>query len=116
MKSVSSTTVNNITILSVASALVGGKAVDELRQKVLEMVNQEQRNLVIDLHGVPYANSEGIGVLMLAYISYKHRGWHLALCGLDKEINVIMAITKLNSVFEIYKTREEAVAHFSTIP
>ncbi len=116
MKSVSSTIVNNTAVVSVASALVGGNAVDDMRQKLHEMVDQKQRKLVIDLTGVPYANSEGIGVLMSAYISYKRRGWHMALCGLDKEVNVIIAITKLNSVFDIYKTREEAIAQLSTIP
>ena len=90
--------------------------VDELRQEIDEMIHHEQRRLVIDLHGVPYANSEGIGVLMSAYISYKRRGWHLVICGLGKEVNVIIAITRLNSVFDIFNTHEEAIAHLSTMP
>lgn len=116
MRSAVSITDNNIALVSVAGPLVGGKKVDELRRTLHEMIRKEQRKLVIDLHGVPYANSAGIGVLMSTYISYKHRGWHFALCGLGKEVNVIIAVTKLNLVFDIYDTREEAITHLSNIP
>lgn len=105
-----SKTYEDIPVISVSGQLIGGEEIDDLRGTLKEMIRQEQRNLIIDLGGVSFANSTAIGVLMSTNTSYKRRGWKLALCNLGKEVNVIITVTKLNLVFDIYDTREEALA------
>jgi anti-sigma B factor antagonist len=68
---------------------------------------------VIDLGKVEYINSTGIGVLVSGYTSYSKRGWHVKLCGLNKNINNIFVITKLTLVFEVFDTREDAIKSFA---
>ncbi|HXX62939.1 MAG TPA: STAS domain-containing protein, partial [Bacteroidota bacterium] len=73
---------------------------------------REYSKLLIDLSNVTYVNSTAIGVLVAAQTSYSRKGWHIKLCGMNKNITNIFVITKLTLVFEVYDSRQEAVKSF----
>jgi anti-sigma B factor antagonist len=101
-----------IALLEVKGSLLGGQELDELREALNGFIRSETRKLVLDIDGVDYINSAAVGVLVSALISYTRRGWQIRLCGRSKEVYSILAITKLNRVFEMHETREEAVTSF----
>jgi len=69
--------------------------------------------LIIDLSDVTYLNSTAIGVLVSAHTSYSRKGWHIKLCGINKNINNIFVITKLTLVFDVLDSRQDAVKSFN---
>lgn len=102
----------NVGLIEVKGSLIGGDETVELRQAVAGFAEREYQKLLIDLSGVTYLNSTAIGVLVSAHASYSRKGWQIKLCGINKNINNIFVITKLTLVFDVYDTREQAVASF----
>ena len=109
----SSTLDNGIGLIEAKGSLVGGDETLELRQAVAGFLEREYSKLLIDLAGVTYINSTAIGVLVSAHASYSRKGWHIKLCGMNKNITNIFVITKLTLVFDVYDTRDEAVKSFT---
>jgi anti-sigma B factor antagonist len=108
-----STLDNGIGLIEAKGSLIGGDETVELRQAVAGFADREYGKLIIDLSNVTYVNSTAIGVLVSAHTTYSRRGWHIRICGMNKNINNIFVITKLTLVFEVYDTREEAAKSFA---
>jgi anti-sigma B factor antagonist len=104
---------NGIGLIEAKGSLVGGDETLELRQAVAGYLEREYSKLLIDLGGVTYVNSTAIGVLVAAHASYAKKGWHIKLCGMNKNITNIFVITKLTLVFDVYDTRDEAIKSFA---
>ena len=104
---------NGIGLIEAKGSLVGGDETLELRQAVAGYLDREYSKLLIDLGGVTYINSTAIGVLVSAHASYAKKGWHIKLCGMNKNITNIFVITKLTLVFDVYDTKDEAIKSFA---
>lgn len=111
---VKTTTSHNgkIGVIEVKGSLVGGDETDELRGAVADIIEQGNKNLIIDLSKVTYLNSTAIGVLVSTHTTYSRNKGQVKLCGINKNINNIFVITKLTLVFEVCETREDAVKSF----
>lgn len=107
-----STLDNGIGLIEAKGSLIGGDETVELRQAVAGFADREYGKLIIDLSNVTYVNSTAIGVLVAAHTTYSRRGWHIRICGMNKNINNIFVITKLTLVFDVYDTRDEATKSF----
>lgn len=107
-----STLEGGIGLIEVKGALIGGEETDEVRRAVAGFVERNYDKLLIDLSGVTFMNSTAIGVLVSAHTTYSKKGWHIKLCGVNKNIDSIFVITKLSLVFDVYDTREEALKSF----
>ena len=103
-----STLENGIGLIVAKGSLIGGDETDELRRAVAGFVDRKYEKLIIDLSGVTYVNSTALGVLVQAHTTYARKGWHVALTGLNANINSIFVITKLSLVFDIADTIDEA--------
>jgi anti-sigma B factor antagonist len=89
----------------------GGIVFRDSFQDVLKAGTQK---VVVDLGGVTYMDSSGLGELTNAYTSAKARGCDVKLARLTRKLDDLMQITKLATVFDIYSDEVEAVASFSS--
>lgn len=80
----------------------------ELRLRLREEVDGSPRRLVIDLAKVTYMDSSGVATLVEALQRSKARGCRLLLAGLQPKVRSIFAISRLDTVFEIKATLDEA--------
>lgn len=108
-----STIENGIGLIEVRGELIGGTETDELRRAVAGFVDRDYHKLLIDLSGVTFVNSTGIGVLVGAHTTYSRKGWQIKLTGVNNNINSVFVITKLSLVFDVHDTRAEAVHSFT---
>ncbi len=106
------TTLNDITVLEPRGSLIGGQETDELKLKAKELAEKGTRKLVIDLGGVNYINSTGIGVLVSIHSTYSAAKGKVKLCSMAKGVQNVFVITKLTSVFDVEETRDAAVKGF----
>ena len=60
--------------------------------------------LVLDLTGVPYIDSAGIGALVGAYVNHQKDGRRLALVGVTKRVRDTMQVTHVEQFFPFYDT------------
>ncbi len=108
-------TLNNldIAILEPRGSIIGGEETDELKAKAKDLLEQGNKKLIIDLGGVTYVNSSGIGALVSIHSMYQKSAGKIKLCNMSKGIENVFVITKLTSVFDVTEEREEAIKKFS---
>ena len=101
--------VEDVAVVQPEGNLVGGGETDQLELQVRRLQDWNNEKLVIDLSEVSYLNSTAMGILVAAYTNYKKRKAAFALCGIDKRIKNVFAVTKLAMVFDTYTTLKEAL-------
>ena len=68
------------------------------------------QNIVVDLAGVPYVDSAGLGALVNGLVSAQRNGGRFLLAGVVPRVRDLLQLTKVDSLFSHYATAEEAVA------
>jgi anti-sigma B factor antagonist len=66
--------------------------------------------MILDLTDVPYIDSAGLGSLMRAYVTRSKAGRRFVLAGVNKRVQKLFEITRVEPLFLIFSTLEEAVA------
>ena len=74
-----------------------------------EVLRSESVNTILDLTGVPYMDSAGLGILTNAYVSHQKRGQKLLLVGANERVLALFKITRLDHLFELFPTVESAI-------
>ncbi|MCA1834714.1 MAG: STAS domain-containing protein [Actinomycetota bacterium] len=82
----------------------------KLREKVVDLVGQGSHQLIVNLEGVEFLDSTGLGVLVGGLKRVKSHDGTLALVCTKPKILKVFSITGLSKVFPIYDTVQEAVA------
>lgn len=82
----------------------------DLRLRLREEVDAKPKRIVIDLTKVTYMDSSGVATLVEALQRAKASGTRLLLCGLQPKVRSIFTISRLDTVFEIAATADDAKA------
>jgi anti-sigma B factor antagonist len=69
--------------------------------------------MILDLTGVPYLDSSGLGSLVSASTSCTKAGRRLALTGVNKRVMKVFEITKMEQVFLMFPTLSDAIEAFT---
>ncbi len=101
-----------VVVLELSGDIQGGPDSDLFRSKIAELIEKDSKNVVLDLSGVPWMNSTGVGIIVSGFTSLGNAGGAMKLLNLKERVKSILMVTKLLSVFESYYTEEEAVASF----
>ena len=99
--------VGDVVILDLKGKITLGEGDELLKDKVNSLVNQGQRKILLNLGGVPYIDSAGLGEVVRTYTTVSRQGGSLKL------LNDLLSITKLLTVFETFESENEAVQSFS---
>ena len=108
--------VGAVTILDLNGKLILGDGDAALKDKVHSLVFQGRKQIVLNLGGVSYVDSSGLGALVAASITSKSNGGEIKLLSLTKRIQDLLAIAKLLTVFDCHDSEAAALASFSTMP
>jgi anti-sigma B factor antagonist len=84
-----------------------------LKDKMQSLLLEGYRNLLLDLGGVPYMDSAGLGAMVQAYVHTKNRGGSLRLLRVTKRLRNLLVVTRLLTVFDVYDSEADALASFS---
>lgn len=98
----------NILFVKFESDLLGATDNLELMDYINDAINQGVIKAVIDMSGVKYMNSSGIGVLITIYTKFKNRSGEAVICSVAESILKLLIMTKLDSVIKIYSNEDEA--------
>ncbi|MBA2430654.1 MAG: STAS domain-containing protein [Chthoniobacterales bacterium] len=82
----------------------------ELRASLLEIIDQKPKRLVVDLSRVPYVDSSGLAVLILAMQSLEHQGGRFMLAGAQEGVRIILESAKLDQYFKLFPDVAAALA------
>ncbi len=85
-----------------------------LEQRLLSIIDEGGRRLVLDLADLSYISSMGLRVLILLAKNLQKTKGSLALAALSNPVSDIFEIAGFTSIFSIYRTCDEAVAFSKT--
>jgi len=105
--------VNNVTVLDLKGKMTLGEGDELLKDKINSLLQQDRKQIVLNLEGVPYIDSAGLGEIVRTYTTVSRQGGKLKLVNLTKRITDLLSITKLLTVFETFDSEPEAVSSFS---
>ena len=106
-------TVSDVTVLDLKGKMTLGEGDELLKDKINSLIQQDQKKLLLNLEGVPYIDSAGLGEIVRTYTTVSRQGGSLKLLNLTKRITDLLAITKLLTVFETFDSENDAVRSFS---
>ena len=104
--------VGDITILDLKGKLTIGDGAEVLRDTVASVVFQEERKILLNLAGVPYMDSGGLGELVRCSTVAGKASGAVKLVNMTSKITDLLAITKLSNVFDTFESESEALASF----
>jgi anti-anti-sigma factor len=106
--------VNGVTLVTFLDRkILDLNAIQELGDKLIAMVEQDRRTaLVLDFQIVEYLSTAMIGNLVILDKKVKEKSGRLVLCNLTPVIKEVFAVTRLDQVFEIEDSLDEALAMF----
>ena len=87
-----------------------GTRLHEVESKISEVANQGIHKLILDLSGIEYLDSAGLGVLILLNANMKVRGGHLRLVGPGAKVLEVLKMTHTDSILKIDRNLEAALA------
>jgi anti-sigma B factor antagonist len=84
----------------------------ELKQKVLDALEDGSKKFLIDFTKTGYIDSSGLGVLVSLSKKIRDEGGDLRLAGLNDDLKTLFELTKLDTLFAITDSATEALAAF----
>jgi len=75
---------------------------------------QGRKNVLMNMGGVSYVDSSGLGALVAASVTAKNNGGQIKLLNLTKRLHDLLSMAKLATVFDTYDNETDAVRSFSS--
>jgi anti-sigma B factor antagonist len=105
--------VGDIAILDLQGKLTMNDGAELLRDTVASIVFQGDRKVVLNLGGVPYMDSGGLGELVRCHlIVQRETGGAIKLVNLTSKITDLLTITRLVTIFDTFDSEQEALGSF----
>lgn len=104
--------VGDVTILDLKGKITLGEGDEALKDKINSLTLQNRRQILLNLEGVPYIDSAGLGEIVRTYTTVSRQGGQLKLVNLTKRITDLLSITKLLTVFETFDSEADALNSF----
>lgn len=104
--------VDGIGILSLKGKLMGYPETDDLHTEIKSLLGQNVKKIIIDLNGITWMNSLGIGSLMRCLTTVRNAGGDIGLARMGEKTRNVFVITQLVSVFKIHESVEDALEQF----
>jgi anti-sigma B factor antagonist len=104
-------TIDDIVIVDCNGRIIFGEESADLRDTVKMVISQSKR-VVLNLSGVTYIDSGGLGTLVALYTTARNNGGAIKLANLTQRVGDLLQVTKLVTIFDVYNSEEEAIESF----
>ena len=101
--------VDGVSVVSCQGRIMFGEEANALRDFLKQTLSESPR-MVLNLSGVTYIDSGGLGTLVGVYSSARAAGAEIKLTGLGQRLHDVLQVTKLATVFEAFDSEQEALA------
>jgi anti-sigma B factor antagonist len=100
-----------VTVVQVDGQLIVGNR-HELKDLIQAALDGGERKLLVDFSRTGYIDSSGLGALVSVSKRIREAGGELRLAGLNDDLRSLFELTKLDTLFTISETPEQALAGF----
>lgn len=100
-------------VLELKGNVMGGEDTKDFNNHLHKLIDADKKNIVVDLSGVKFMNSSGLGMLIGGLTTMKKADGNLKLACVTEKIESLLIITKLITIFESFETLDAAVESYS---
>lgn len=105
----------SVTFLDLSGHLVADEDDRIFQDRVADIVRAGQtKNILVDLRGITYIDSGGVGSLAAMLLHVRRRGGQFKLVRPSARVWRVLHITHLTGVFEIFDREDDALRSFAT--
>ncbi len=102
----------DVTVLDMSGKITIGEGSVALRTAIRRLLEEGKKRILLNLAGISYIDSSGIGELVSSYTAINKEGGQLKLLNLTQKIQDLLTITKLLTVFDVYESEADALNSF----
>ena len=103
----------DVTILDMEGKVTIGEGSVALRSAIRNLLGEGKKKILLNLAGVGYVDSSGIGELVSSFTAVNKESGQLKLLNLTQKIQDLLAITKLLTVFDVFENEGEALSSYN---
>lgn len=104
--------IDGVNIIDLSGRITIGEGTVVLRDAVRNLLQRNEKNILLNLADVSYIDSSGIGELVSSFTTVGNQGGRLKLLSLTKKVHDLLSITKLLTVFEVFDDEARAIQSF----
>ena len=109
MELVSVSRENGIAVVAPSIRRLDASVAPAFKQAVVALIEGGERRLVLNLAGVEFLDSSGLGALVSILKALGGNG-AMAVCGASGAVHALFKLTRMDKVFTLFATRTEAIA------
>lgn len=110
---IGSRTVEDVAIIDVTGRITLGDGSAALREAIRKVIDGGTKKILLNLHGVGYIDSSGLGELVGTYSSVRNQGGQVRLVNPSKRIQDLLQLTRLSAVFDVQMDEASAIQSFT---
>jgi len=99
----------DVTVLDMSGKITIGEGSVALRTAIRRLLEEQKKRILLNLAGVGYIDSSGIGELVSSYTAINKDNGELKLLNLTQKLQDLLTITKFLTVFDVYENEAEAL-------
>src|SRR5271166_4168872 len=109
---ISTRELDRIMVVDAVGRLTLSDSRTQLRDLIHVSASNGHKKFLLNLAGVEFIDSDGMGELVRCYSFVRQRGGEMKLVHVNKKVQDLLQLTRLNTLFEIYGEEQVALAAF----
>jgi anti-sigma B factor antagonist len=101
-----------LVVIELSGRLMEKEQALELLKTIDERIKAGNNKIVLSMKSLEYMNSSGLNILVNILTKARSASGEVVVSDVSPKINELFIITKLNTLFTVWKTREEAIGYF----
>jgi anti-sigma B factor antagonist len=107
--------IGDISVVDVRGRITVGEGNIMLREVVTGLVENGRKRILLNLQGVEYVDSGGLGELVRTHTTLQKEGGQLKMVNVNQRVQELLKVTSLHKVFDVYKDEASAVQAFELL-
>ncbi|MBN1103402.1 MAG: STAS domain-containing protein [Deltaproteobacteria bacterium] len=109
---ISCSAVGDVLVVVPEEKRIDAYSAPDFKGRMVDWINSGHTRLILDLSCVEFIDSSGLGAMVSTLKTIGNRG-DLVICGVQKAVMNLFQLTRMNRVFRIFPSREEALTSLS---
>jgi len=105
--------VRGVAVVDLAGKLTLTDGPGMVKDVVTRLVSRGQQQIVLNLAGISYIDSSGLGELVACYLTAVRRGGIIKLANAGPRVLDVLVLTRLLTIFEVHTSEESAIMSFA---
>jgi anti-sigma B factor antagonist len=105
--------VEGVTIVDLRGKIDFGVGSKRLREILGDLVTHGTKNILLNMKEVDFVDSSGIGEMVRGHVQLAKIGGQLKLVNLSKHVHMLLQVTSLNRIFEIFDDEVNGIRSFA---